>query len=95
MKGVLYCDESGDGDESVNSREVVKVITSAHSQVVVRRMSRAPIVAAGASAHKIGAGVLAMGTLRTFCNNRVDFLFVPVGVVATIGEGGSIDPLKG
>ena len=70
LKCVLYSDESGDGDESVNSRELVKVITGAHSQVVIRRVGGAPIVAASAGAHKIGSGVLAMGTLRTFGNNR-------------------------
>jgi len=95
LKCVLYSDESGDGDESVNSRELVKVITGAHSQVVIGRVGGAPIVAASAGAHKIGTGVLAMGTLRTFGNNRCNFLLVPVGVVATIGKGGSVDPLKG
>ena len=95
LESVLYGDESGDRDESVNGRELVKVITSAHSQVVVGRVGGAPIVATSAGAHKIGTGVLAMGTLRTFCNNKCNLLFVPVGVVATIGKGGSVDPLKG
>ena len=69
------------------------VVTSAHSQVVIRRVGGALVVTASASTHKIGTSVRGMVALGRD-DDLFNVFFLPVGVIATIGRGRGVHPLE-